>query len=137
MLLESKTVNYKSKRQRWYNLYDEFVKKTIKGKFESEHFTKDFIRNKNLVSEYEYFISEIAFSVIKNASIKIVNKSFVDDDFILDQNISLYSIDYEKVKSIVKKELEESPKKMDIIMYLNCYFFDYKIHLSFVDKYLH
>ena len=125
MLLESKGVNLKSKKQKWYKLFESFVNNTIRGKFNKESSYKPFLNDRNVVSEYKAFINEIAISILKKSSFDFTKKTVLIDDYFLDPNDSLYTIEENQVKSIVVKNLkDENPSDLDIISYLNCYFFD-------------
>ena len=126
MLLESNSVNIKTKRQKWYKLFCEFVDKTINGKFSEERPIHAFLDDRNLVSGYKDTIIEIAFSILKyNTSIEIIKQPEDYDDFFLDPNNQSYTIGENLVKEIVAKKLGKIPSDLDIILYLNCYFFDY------------
>ena len=127
MLLESKSVDILSKRQKWYKLFEEFVNKTILGKFREERAYHKFLDEKRMVQEYRELIIEIAFSVLKKKTFhSFIIQSNNNDDFILDPNNHLYTIENETVKDIISKKAGISLlNNLDIIRFLNCYFFDY------------
>ena len=114
-----------SKRQKWYKLYEEFVERTILGKFELENRTNAFLEKRKAIKKYRSIIEDIAISILKNPLYNFEIKPINNDDYILDPNDISYSIDSNVVKSIITKRLKKTLEDESIILFLNCYFFDY------------
>lgn len=112
--------------QSWYDLFDNFVQKTIRGKFLLEKKENYLLTKRNKKKEYITFINKVASRIFIKSQNKLNIEEYDDDDFYLDPNKSNYTISNSDIEDIVKKILDENAKSNDALQYLNCYFFEYR-----------
>ena len=90
----------------WYGVFDEFINKTISGKFESEKNSSPFFQKYNLSKKWYYdFLATIAREINRDSdSINVLSQA-VEDDFYLDSNEVPYSIDAVKIEDCVPERI--------------------------------
>lgn len=124
MIAESSSNYLFCKHQNWYNLFNEFIQKTIQGKFKLEKRFNELLKNNT--NNYREFIYEVASTILETSVNEINIEKFNNNDFFLDANERLYSIHRDLIEKHVKNILDINADENMTIQYLNCYFFEYE-----------
>lgn len=128
MMAEPESPYKIEKNSGWYVLFNDFVQKTIKGKFSREKMANKFIQFK--LSEYKNFVYDLAIEILRQSNNDIVINENDEDSFVLDPNERIYSAKQDVVDNSIKKNLNIEILNQTRIQYLNCYFFEYEESVS-------
>ena len=124
MMAEPENSYNLSKNNGWYYLFNDFVKKTIRGKFD-----KDKGKNQILVGiakEYKNFVYELAIETLKQPQLKITYDKENQDFFVLDSNEENYSVEQTIIDQLLTDNLKKQIIEQNRIQFLNCFFFEYE-----------
>ena len=124
MMAESQDPMIISNNQGWFNLFDGFIQKTIKGKFQLENKINHLLQGNT--AKYKEFIYEIASKIFEYSQQPLDLKQYNDPDFILDPNTKYYSIKQEEVRQSIRDILNIDADDKLLIQYLSCYFFEFE-----------
>ncbi len=108
----------------WYNLFEDFVRKTIRGKFYKDKNRDSFLLK--LTKEYRDFVYELAIETLKQPQLKFSYEEENLDLFILDSNEENYPVEQKLIDEKLTKNLKQEIEKQKRIQYLNCFFFEYE-----------
>ena len=113
--------------QNWFALFDNFVKKTIYGKFELENRDNPFLINNRIeIKLYREFIEKTALKILESNDVILNIEQYEQNDFYLDSNYNSYSISQNDIISILSEIFRNNITPNVYIRYLNCYFFEYR-----------
>lgn len=119
--------------QNWFSHFDNFVDKTIHGKFAYEQKSNAFLRKKGVDKiKYKEIVSKAALEILKRQNNQFGIEDFEPIDYFLDPNSKSYSESSAVINQVINSCL--SPIKSDDQQitikeeeserYLNCYFFE-------------
>ena len=117
----------------WYTVFHEFIKKTIRGKYESEMDLNPLFEKYRLnQGEYFEFLANVAGLINRGSnSVYLINQS-TDDDYYLDNNEIRYSINASEIEHCVPDRITKGIGNRNtswmipeaLVQTLNCYFFE-------------
>jgi len=118
--------------QNWYSHFDNFVEKTVMGKYSEEGKFNTFLWLRGKQKEYKQFITEAAHIILKNNKVHYELEKLTQEDYFLDQNDtkkSIFWVEDNEIDDALKEilKINEKDKSKEIERYLNCYFFECRI----------
>ncbi len=113
-----------------YDVYENFVNSTIKGKFSEERKSGNQII-RGITKEYEAFLKEVAFEIGKRHNNFVIDaKKEIDDELLLDNNENVFGISEDRIAVQISSILTRISDDQEFLngksiskRFLNCYFF--------------